>query len=205
MATDIFLTNNASDLDSGSNTDYEAWTARGGAAVSEAETAAQNFTPFADVNGEIFWQTKRLEAVTLAANSITANLRMAESAMATNAQACITIEEIDNTGALVGTIVDNSPKGVELGTSEAAQNWVAGSASYDITAGNRIRIRPAHRGSGIIGAGTVTFWFDGPTGAASGDSWVQFAATLTEYVAPAAPALDDDMAPLQILVVDDAA
>lgn len=188
MATTVYLTNTNSDASTGDQQNKELWTSRGAGVVSISSIAARvGVDPEQIQNGSVSypdrysWITPRLNAVTIA-GSITTNLRMAEDAMATNNGARVRIYRCSANGTILSTILD-SAKGVEFGTAEAAQNWAATpGASVDIAAGERIAVQVWVTQTGGTSTGGVdTLWWAGTSAGASGDSYVTFTETLSQY------------------------
>lgn len=188
MATRFFLTNTLADVDPTSNTEYELRLGSAGdAAVSETGTGDTDGIRdlIDDASGSIRWISKPLSAVTIN-NDVLANLRMAEAAMTSNQQAWFDVVRVDNDGVSNPTTIVSGNRGVEMGTTEAAQNFTATiGAAISISAGQRIRVTVGVLEIGAGAADTVTLWFDGPTAGASGDSWIEFTETITEQAAAA--------------------
>lgn len=143
------------------------------------------------------WYTKTLQSGTLA-GGVLVNARVAWSnASAWCTSRCeIAICDGDGTNAVVwgygggGTSTTSTDK-IGLTTSEAAaQYWVVG-PSTSIAEGKRIRIRflvddayGAHANWAPMQTGyTETLWYNGSSGA-TGDTYLTFPITLTEYTAP---------------------
>jgi len=154
-------------------------TSRGATATSsDAVTVAgpTNGIEYAPItiSGQGEWISEPLAADVTIANTITFNIRGLESDMMANAGPQVVIERLDKNCEIVSTVV-NSEHGTEFGTSEAAHNWTAAPTSTAFAKGERIRIRVAHNDVGTMaGSYAGTFYFDGPTAAASGDSYVTF-------------------------------
>lgn len=155
-------------------------TTRGSSALSLTRVTVAGPTSGVEIASSRQWVSNPLAADVLIAGTITFNLRMAESGTAGNAGAQCVIERIDSMGAIQETVC-NSEFGTEMGTTEAAQNWTVDATDTQFYKGDRIRIRvAANDAGGTMGASvTLTFWFDGPTAAASGDSYVTFTESLT--------------------------
>lgn len=126
------------------------------------------------------WISAPLDQNITISGTITFNLWMGENTTSVNAGAMCVIERIGSTGAIVSTIA-NSAKGVELPktSSIAAQNWTVTATSTNMLKGDRLRIRVLEKNVGTMGTDATgcTFTFSGTTGAASGDSYVQFTET----------------------------
>lgn len=127
--------------------------------------------------GPISWWFKA-GAVTIS-GTITFNLWALESAMANNAGLRAVIDRCDSTGAFISNIVTSS-RGVELGTSAAANNWTATPTSTTLSNGDYIRVRVyAVDAGGTMAAATagVTVRYNG-TVATTAESWVEFTETV---------------------------
>ena len=185
MATTLLLTNTPSGVTGLPETEYDAWTSRGDAAVSETGIGDTDgvIDLINDVNGTIFWFSKPLAAVTIA-GSITFNMRMAESAMTTNNGAAVRVIRANGAGAEISTLLTSS-HGVEMTTAETARNWAATPTSTAFADGDRLLIKCGATEVGAGAANIITLWFDGPSSGASGDSFLTFTETLTEFVAAA--------------------
>lgn len=191
MATDLFLTDTPNDV-SATVVEYLLGLTRGDASVSDTATSDNNGTPGAtefinELGNAITWISEPLSAVTIS-GTITANLRGAESSMNANNQLAIRIGRHSSDGTFIEWLTTGSAPGVELGTSEAAQNWNPTYTSRTLSNGDRLSVQvfATQVGTGASGH-TITLWYDGPTASASGDSWVRFAETLTVYVPPSNP------------------
>lgn len=141
------------------------------------------------------WYSPPLQAVSIT-GTITVNFRGLESGMTVNAEFQWTISRYNNAGTSnLGDLVTRSTvdgqADDELGTAESAHNKAFSPfASQPLVNGDRIRVEVWFGGtaSGFFGAnGTCTIYTDGPTGGASGDSYVTFTETLTEYTAASLP------------------
>jgi len=183
VATTLYLTNTASDLDLGVETEYKFSLTRGDAAVSETAPGGA-ISNVDDANGIIYWYSPPLNAVTIS-GPITVNLRMAEEFATTNLGAYIQVYRTDNAGVAIEVILDGA-RGVEMGTSEADQNWAPTVTPSTLVAGDRLLVLVIASEVGTAGAGVATLWFDGPTGGASGDSFITFTETITEQAGGAA-------------------
>jgi hypothetical protein len=84
-----------------------------------------------------------------------------------------------DTGAI--TLVADTTRTTELGTSEAAANFTVTPTSTTFAKGDRIVCCPhaANATSSMAAGFTFTFWYDGPTAAASGDSYITLTETIT--------------------------
>ncbi len=152
---------------------------RGSSATSINKSVSAGPTPGQEISASAHWISQALAADVTIAGTITFNVRMQESVSTTNATAQCVIERIDSQGNLQETVV-NSEFGTEMTTSEAAQNWTASPTSTVFHRGDRIRARVAANDATALtmGTGTVTFFFDGLSGA-TGDSFLTFTETLT--------------------------
>lgn len=138
-----------------------------------------------DNTANLIW-LYRVNAVTIS-GIVTFNLWGNESAMAVNAGLAAVVSRYDSTGNFISDVVAqanaNHADDVELGTSSAAMNWTATPTSTTFSAGDWLAVVVHADAVGTMAAGTVTLAHGGPTAAASGDSYVTFTETITEYVA----------------------
>ena len=133
------------------------------------------------------WYSPPLNAAVTISGSITWNLRASESSNSANSSINARIEKIDGaTGAI--TLIDQTARTTELGTSEAAAAFSeTPAAGVACKRGDRLRVRVfADDAATNMGAGfTVSFFLDGPTAAASGDSYLTLTENLTFASEPA--------------------
>lgn len=155
-------------------------TARGASATSETVITIASNTSGLEIAQEVTdFISPPLDADVTIAGNITFNLRGAESSMSANAALGCVIQRLDSVGATQETVYSGKYTTAELGTSEGAQNWTADATDTTFHKGDRIRIRVFAGNYGTMGGEhTVTHYFDGPTGGASGDSYVTFTETL---------------------------
>lgn len=202
MATTLYLRNSAS---SAATTGYtgtkkELLSARGAAATSQVDntisslgiTAAQIIgrTTTDDLSSGgipagstgIIWISNRLAAVSLN-SSITLNLRRAESNAMANYGSYAVLYKLLADGSSTG--LTSGQNTTELGTSEAVHSITLANPFASLSDGDRLALVVAYiAGGGTSASGfTATTWWDGPTSAASGDAFITFNETLTDYVA----------------------
>lgn len=151
------------------------------------------------------WITVGLAPVTIS-GTVTANLWMSESNMNANCGSAFSVIRCQNDGTFIESILGCRPfvstasgttyeRGVELGTSRAAQNWTATPASSTLNNGDRLVIAVGFGAAGgtMAGSFTIDLAFDGSTAAADGDSWIQFTENLAVATTgrfPRIPAID---------------
>lgn len=203
--TQLFLTDVAGPA-VGANIEKEMWTARGDGVNSiVTNTSAGWVTPgiqWTDSGGgtAVEWYSKPLAAFTLS-GLVRVNMRAAAS----NTFTCgirVEIAVVDGNGAnpviwSTWCLQDKaSPAGANgtgvaaadhsLQTSEAAiRAWLAGN-DLAVSDGQRLRLRvyvDDSSSSPMITGRTATLWYDGTSGGASGDSWIQLSQSVTEFVA----------------------
>lgn len=192
--TVIYLTDTASDVATAS-VDREAWTSRGGGVVNDVTNTAAGFTSPIQVTDTaggtvVDWFTKQLQAVTLTGMA-QANIRALESAIAANASVVCEIARVESDGTsptvwASWAISANNTRTGELNTSETAETCNVSGDDLSITNGQRLRIRLYidDMPTTAMGASqTVTTYYAGTSAAASGDTYITFPVTLTEYVA----------------------
>lgn len=138
------------------------------------------------ISAPLAWISPPLDADITISGSITWNLRAAESSASANASINGRLEVIDGaTGAI--TLIDQTARTVELGTTEAAANFAeTPGAGVACKRGDRLRVRVfADDATANMGAGfTVTFWYNGAAGA-TGDSYLTLTENLTFVSEPA--------------------
>lgn len=193
--TTVFLTNSAASggLDVGVS-EKEAWTSRGGGVTSKATTIAalDQFVQATDGTGgsAIEWYTRPLQAFTLS-GLILANLRGLESATTVNAGWTCEIAVVDGDGTNpvvygIGAWARDSIPSAELGTTEDVGSVYIAGNDISVSDGQRIRIRMYWSNNYLASAmasGTCTLFYASTTGSASGDAFVTFGQTLTEFSA----------------------
>lgn len=132
---------------------------------------------------DVEWYTNPLSAVTIS-GTITFNVWGSESGMNANVGPQVIVERCDGSGSVISTVID-SEKGTELPTVEAAQNWTGTPTSTTLSDGDRLRIRLMGNDGGGTMASGFTFLMrpGGGTPGSTGDTWVQFNETITEFVA----------------------
>jgi len=190
--TTLYLTDTASAVSTAS-VDREAWTSRGSGVVNDVTNTAAGFTTPIQVTDTaggtvVDWFTKQLQAVTLTGMA-QANIRALESAIAANASIRVEIARVEGDGSspTVWASWCIAPSGLDFGeltTSEVARTANVSGDDLAITDGQRLRIRLYidDISTTAMGAGqTVTTYYNGTSGGASGDSYITFPATLTEF------------------------
>jgi hypothetical protein len=189
----VFLTDTASSVATAS-VDREAWTARGSGVVNDVTNAVAGWTAPIQVTDTaggtvVDWFTNRLQAFTLTGMAV-ANIRALESAATVNGSIRCEVARVDNDGTNATIWASwlmsaNNARFGELGTSEAAETVNVSGDDLAISDGQRLRIRlyVDDWASAAMAAGTATVFYNGTSAAASGDSYITFAQTLTEFTA----------------------
>ena len=137
----------------------------------------------------IQWFTKRLQAVTLGGMA-KANIRVASSSPSSAGSFRVEIARVDADGtnatiwATWGMVAVTNDGGYPSSTSEAARVVYPSGDDLSISDGQRLRIRVLESvgALGDLDNVTVTFWYGGTSGGATGDSYVIFPQTLLEFV-----------------------
>jgi carbon monoxide dehydrogenase subunit G len=194
----IYLTDTASDVSTAS-VDREAWTSRGSGVQTDVTNTAAGFTAPIQVTDTaggtvVDWFTKRLQAFTLTALAV-GNIRALESNVAANASIRVEIARVaaDGTSPTVWAswnMSANNTRTGELNTTETAETVNVSGDDLAISAGQRLRIRLYidDMPTTAMGASqTVTTYYAGTSGGASGDTYITFPQTLTEYATAAPP------------------
>ena len=182
------------DLYAGTNTSVfappvtrEAWTSRGAGVQTDSTNTVAGWTApiqITDTAGgtAVEWYTKPLTAFTLG-GAVRVNARTLESnALANISTRCeIARTALDGTGA---TIWAASTIPAERGTSEAAESFLISGDDLAVSDGQRLRIRfyiDDSAAAAMAASYTGTFYYAGTSGGASGDTWLKFTQTLTEF------------------------
>jgi len=195
--TQIFPTDTASDVATASN-DKEAWTTRGGGVATTVTNTVAGPTSgvqATDTAGGtvVDWFTRPLVAFTLG-GAVRVNVR--GSATATAAHAIPRVEVAvcanDGTSPVVWAVATVGNANL-MAPSEAGNSFLASGSDVAVTNGQRIRIRfyiddaIASSTGGLMASGqTATIYYAGAAGA-TGDTFLTFTQTLTEFVAPPGP------------------
>lgn len=186
---DVYAGNVTSTFDTAA-VDREAWTSRGGGVLTDVTNTAAGWTAPIQVTDTaggtvVDWWTKPLQAFTLAA-PVLVNVRGLESNAAANAvfRCEIAAAASDGSGATVwaGTTYPS-----ELSTLEVAYQFYLAGDDLAVTDGQRLRVRFTIDDTAGVAMGasqTVTLYYAGTSGAASGDTYLILGQTLTEFVAP---------------------
>lgn len=174
------------------------WTTRGGSMVSNTTASVAGPTGGVQITAGgvgAEWYSQPLQAVTLEGLA-EFNIRLSHTAgnIGLRVELAVTNGDgsspviITHAGVLNATGV-SSTGALSMGTTQTAVVTELPVRTTAVTDGQRIRLRmwiddtsEANAASGV----TVTLYYNGPTGGASGDSWVQFEQTLAEYVPPVA-------------------
>lgn len=190
----IYLTDTASDVATAS-VDREAWTSRGAGVQTDVTNTATGWTAGIQVTDTaggtvVDWFTKQLAAFTLGGLA-SANVRAAESNASANAAVRAEIARVNSDGtsptvwSTAGYVYDGAAG--ELSTSEAAYTfWLAGD-DLAISDTQRLRFRLYLEDSSeaaLVTGFTMTIWYAGTSGGASGDTFFTLPQTLTEFTPP---------------------
>lgn len=194
--TTVYLTDTASDVAT-ADVDREAWTSRGAGVQTDVTNTAAGPTAKIQVTDTaggtaVSWFTKQLAATTLS-GPVLVNVRGLESNFAANASLLCEIARVDSDGTNPSVWGLNGE--LELGSTEEVRSfWVTGD-DLAISDGQRLRIRlfidDAYFGANtaelnsLAASHTVTSHYAGTSGGASGDAFVTFTQTLTEFVVAA--------------------
>lgn len=181
----------------GANVEKEMWTSRGDGVNSVVRNTAAGWTTplqWTDSAGgtPVEWYSRQLAAFTLS-NSVGYNVRVAESNAAANAGVGLELAVCDADGS--NAVVWGADRSVSNGTGEAGTTESAFTGSIcgpdlAVSAGQRLRLRvfvDDMRGFPLVTGHTVTLWYDGTSGGASGDSFITLSQTVSEFVATNSP------------------
>ncbi len=201
--TTLYLTNTAGPA-VGSANEKEMWTSRGGSAVTGVTNTASGWTSgiqWTDTAGgtALEWYTKPLTAFTLD-GLVKVNLRVHTSSTSSRAAPRVELAVVneDGSGAVVWSswvVMDQSAIGGpvsasggygSMSTTEAARRtWLVGNPTT-LTDGQRLRLRVHVDDTAdfvLVTGHTATLTYNGPTGGASGDSFITLPQTVTEFTA----------------------
>lgn len=207
--TVIYLTDTASDVATAA-VDREAWTSRGAGVQTDVTNTAAGWTApiqITDTAGGtvVDWFTKPLAAFTLG-GVVKANLRLHESSLSANASARVDIARVDGDGtnaASWGTWalspLDASTLAGEILNSQRDEVCYVSGDDLAISDGQRLRIRVLiddNSETPLVTGHTVTLSYAGTSGGASGDTFLTFTQTLTEFVAAVRVPYRNPMQPL---------
>lgn len=191
MATQLFLRSGAAAIQRGTNTNnlratavgwwaYLLSSTRGTPASSIAgtptvagPTAGVEVTPGGSPPAEFI--SAPLDADITISGTVTLNLRCSESNMNANAAINCYCDRLDSTGAVISRVFTTARVTEMAVTTETAVNFTVTPTSTNFLKGDRIRIVVFADDAGTMGTGfTFTLWYNGPTAAASGDTYVTF-------------------------------
>ena len=180
MATNLFFRNIASDL--GGSGQFSLGQRRGSAqatAITNTTNGGTNI-PLVDTPGgtALTWFSGQISTSSVTvAGSIFVNLRGLEGAAANNAGLAILIEKTDSAGTVISTVVPRQLVGGELNTpTQTAQTLTVTPTSTTFSSGQRFKVTISVINVGVMGAGTMNFFYNGRADAIAGDSYF----TLTE-------------------------
>jgi len=190
MATQLFLRNTTPATEPFAFTVRDFSTTRGAAQVGLGELMGD---PAVDHELHTTRWVYRVNAFTCS-GTITFNWWGWEVAMADNRGFAAIVARYDNSGSFISDVVAqanaNHADGVELavGSPGAVRNWTATPTSTAFADGDWIVLEVHFDCVGACGGAGANeiISIDGPTAAASGDSYVTFTENITEFVAVAA-------------------
>lgn len=156
---------------------FQLSTTRGGSAVSTSTSTVNGPTNGVWLVGSEYlaWLSDPLDTDVTISGTITFNLRSAENNMSANAAVNAQVVRVDNQMQVQEEVIKTA-RTTELGTTEAAANFTGTPTSTAFNKGDRIKVvvyfddATSNMATGF----TCTFWYDGPTGGASGDSFITF-------------------------------
>lgn len=174
----------------------EAWTSRGAGVQSDVVNSETGWVvplPMTDSAGGPYvdWYTRQLAAFTLG-GAVTVNARALESSASANAAIGCEIAVVNSDGT-DPVIWATGCRAAEIGTSEAALSFLVSGDDLSVSDTQRLRIRffIDDLSVGAMATGhTATLFYAGTSGGASGDTFLTFTQTLTEYV----PGVDSGVA-----------
>jgi|KBSMisStaDraftv2_1062788.scaffolds.fasta_scaffold06274_2 hypothetical protein len=133
---------------------------------------------------QLKWISPPLAAPVTISGTVTMNVWAFEDNALANATVAFTVKRLAG-GVEGSSLLTDSTLGSELGTSVAVKNWTASPASTTFSTGDRIVLIGDIVNVGTMAAAhSVTVDYGGKTGAADGDSWVQFTENLSFTAEP---------------------
>ena len=191
----LYLTDTASDVSTAA-VDREMWTSRGGGVVNDVTNTASGAGSgirITDTAGGtvVDWFSKQLQAFTLTGKAKT-NLRANESNVAAQASLMVEIARVDADGSNrtvwgIGRLdAATGDQAGELATSEAARTAYVAGDDLAFTDGQRLNVRlyVDDCGSATLVTGhTITTYYNGTSGGASGDTFLTLEQTVAEFSA----------------------
>jgi hypothetical protein len=200
MATKVYLRSGASGFTLTGNTfDERIASLSAGpslATLTQATITTGGNQPFITGASDQVRHIIQVNAVTIS-GTITANVWMSESNMSANVGATCSVDRYSSAGSFISGVA-SAAKSIELPvTTRAAQNWTITPTSRTFSDGDLLVIQIQGAAVGTMASGfTFDLGYDGATGAADGDSWVQFTETITEFTAAAQVVKTDPISPL---------
>lgn len=151
---------------------------RGSATTSPGINSVAGLTAGLEIQAAMDFVTEPLDRDITISGSINCNLWGLESSMNANAALGVIIDRLNSQGAVVSSGFGQGIATAELGTSSAVQNFnISSPTTTNFLKGDRIRVRVYFDDAPTLTMGsgfTLTFNYDGPTAAASGDSYITF-------------------------------
>jgi hypothetical protein len=187
--TTVYLTDTASAVSTAS-VDREAWTSRGAGVQTDVVSTAAGWTApiqLTDTAGGtvVDWFTRPLEAFTLG-GAVRCNIRLGRTSGSSQTIPRVEVARVANDGTSP-TVWGATTTTVSTGASETVKSFLVAGDDLAISQGQRLRIRlyiDDGEDAAMLSGAQVTFWYAGTSGGASGDTYVTFTQSLTEYVAP---------------------
>lgn len=181
MATKLYATNNASDVNPGAEDERASSLTQPTTGTSTATVTtvlgATAGIQLQRAGTAVCWMSPPLAAVVIS-GTVTFNICGLESNMSANSGFQVLVERCDTKGVVISTIC-NSEFGTELGTSASANSWTVAPTSRTLVDGDRIKftILANDAGGTMAASFTVTANYNGNT-AGTNDTWVQFNETV---------------------------
>lgn len=192
MATNIFYTNvTESGLVVSGRHIYKASLTRGSGVATLADASATGSVAITDDGSTPVGYAMQVNAYSATTGTYTMNHWGLESnAMANFTAGVGAVRVYDSGGTLRFSLVSVSGWGsaVEYGVASAVKTGTNAGTAQTINSGDWIEIEPWHIAAGTAAAGfTLTFSYNGTTGAADGDSFITFPDTVTAFTAAGNP------------------
>lgn len=189
--TQVFLTDTASDVSTAS-VDREAWTSRGAGVQTDVTNTVAGWTApiqITDTAGGtvVDWFTRPLTAFTIG-GAVRCNVYLATSPTS-KAHVRIEVARVAGDGTSPTVWASGETSGDIIGASPS-YSWLIAGADLAVSDGQRLRIRlyidDSAAGPMLVSA-AITLSYAGTSGGASGDTFLTFTQSLTEFVPPVVP------------------
>lgn len=183
----VFLTDTASSVSTAS-VDREAWTSRGGGVQTDVTNTAAGWAAPIQVTDTaggtvVDWFTKPLTAFTLG-GAVRCNIRLSSSSASSSTSERVEVAVVDTDGSnpVIWAVGSNN---AVISVPEGTIQFLIAGDDLAVLDGKRLRIRiyiDDYARTPMASGHTNTLYYAGTSGGASGDTYLTFSQTLTEFV-----------------------